>query len=734
MKDKRKIILGSKDVFPFKNNDLFLNVELNRTSNELINEIVDNNFNILEQFETERQNSLKFCFYGTVESPICDTTNLNLEIETNQEDTFYIPRIQINSLNVKKQIIKTTELSKTSTLSKNIFENKKSSYFFICELSPFFNNSGTTKDLVISINDKNKKLFAKINIPFLYFDSYGNRVSFGNDTIDVSLDGTQQIVKNDFPFLYDTHWVRTDLNIAKSSSASFIKSIIDDSNFYSVKENVSKVDFNVKLDHPSVYGIEELEVFVKTDNTVKNPNNDYYFLPQKLKWNIGEQYKSVSVNILNDNYVEKDENLIFGFRDLKSVEEGVNNFFNLSIIDDDKPVLVKFETSFQSITESETTLNIKLILDKLVKVPNQFVEVVIDDILTSAICGVDFENTGLATNPLYKKKVNLPEGIYETNFTIKLYNNNNYDKTKNLVLKLTNPSQNIIIDNSKDTHTIEIKDSMITQYTKYTINSNADKGYSILRMSNPIVSDPNTNLYLLNSPQFPSAFTSEFTYSILIINKGVPIIYNDDKIYSEEIVTTINVNNGFEKLSIYLPSNYELDSQNKVYKKSKYQFIITDIQPINMTSSVFNSLSSNNNNGLNNNPFFSTQGNVSNSTLSAQMKNFSPLLIQIDELESSPIKDEVEYFMVSKIKNIKTRLEYNNQTYTCNNSISNDVVTIEMNGALLLSEFFNQNSSLGGTSIYKTKFSKDLIIYNDCLNSQNNSMLIPIKISNNSNF
>ena len=60
MRDKRKIILGSKDVFPFKNNDLFLNVELSRTSNELINEIVDNNFDILEQFENERQNSLKF--------------------------------------------------------------------------------------------------------------------------------------------------------------------------------------------------------------------------------------------------------------------------------------------------------------------------------------------------------------------------------------------------------------------------------------------------------------------------------------------------------------------------------------------------------------------------------------------------------------------------------------------------------------------------------------------------
>jgi hypothetical protein len=720
MKDKRKIILGSKDVFPFKDNDLFLNVELSRTSNELINEIVDNNFNILEQFENERQNSLKFCFYGIVESPISDTTNLELSIETNQEDIFYIPRNQTNSLNVKKQIIKTQDLSKSSTLSKNIFENKKSSYFFICELSPFFNNSGTTKDLVITINDKNKKLYAKINVPFLYFDSEGNRMPFGNDTIDIDLQGNQQIVKNDFPFLYDTHWVRTDLNIATPSTVSFVKSIIDDSNFYSVKENISKVNFNVKLNRPSVYGIEELEVFIKTDNTIKNPNNDYYFLPKKLKFNIGEQYKSLSVNILNDKFVEKDENLIFGFRDVKSMEEGKNNFFNLNIVDEDKPVLVKFETSFQSVIESETVLNIKLSTDKLLNVPNQYVEVIVDDLLTTAICGVDFENIGIPSNPLYKKKINLPEETYEASFTIKLYDSNNYDKTKNIVLRLSNPSQNILIDNSNSTHTIEIKGSIITQYTKYTIPSDGNKGYGIFRMSNPIVSDTNAKLNFLNSPNFPSSFSTDFTYSIKVINKGVPIVYNNDKIYSEEIVVDIDMNHGFQELSLYLPSNYEFDSQNKVYKKSKYQFIIYNIKPLGITSSIFNSLS---------------LGNSNNSTLSNKMKNFSPVNVQVDELESSLIKDEIEYFMVSKIKNIKTRLDYNGQNYICGNSISNDVVTVEINGSILLSEFFTEHSANdGGTSLYKTKFQKDLIIYNDCLNSQNNSMLIPVKISTSSNF
>jgi hypothetical protein len=168
------------------------------------------------------------------------------------------------------------------------------------------------------------------------------------------------------------------------------------------------------------------------------------------------------------------------------------------------------------------------------------------------------------------------------------------------------------------------------------------------------------------------------------------------------------MDNGFKPLSIYLPSNYELDSSNKIYKKSKYQFLITDIESIPITLSAFN--------------------------LSAKTKRFDNLILQLDELESSQVIDEIEYFMVSKIQNIKTRLNYNGQSYICGNGISNNSVTIEMNGALLLTEYLNGNSNLGGTKIYKTKFSKDLIIYNDCLNSQNNSMLIPIKISTNSNF
>ena len=40
MKEKIKIVLGKKDVFPYENNDTFVNLELSRDSDELVNEII----------------------------------------------------------------------------------------------------------------------------------------------------------------------------------------------------------------------------------------------------------------------------------------------------------------------------------------------------------------------------------------------------------------------------------------------------------------------------------------------------------------------------------------------------------------------------------------------------------------------------------------------------------------------------------------------------------------------
>ena len=67
MKDKRKILLGTKDVVPKENKDLYLNLEIYSSPDELQTEIVNNNFNLRDEFNNERRRSLKFCVYGTLD-------------------------------------------------------------------------------------------------------------------------------------------------------------------------------------------------------------------------------------------------------------------------------------------------------------------------------------------------------------------------------------------------------------------------------------------------------------------------------------------------------------------------------------------------------------------------------------------------------------------------------------------------------------------------------------------
>ena len=160
-KDKRKIVLGTKDVLPKENNDIFLNIELSSHSDELVKEVVDNNFNSRQQFNEERESSLKFCIYGLLSSKFIDTENLTINIKTNHDDTLYSPRIK-GSTNVSESINVTSQnISFQNKLSKNIFIKNKSSFYAMFELSPDYNNFGETKKAIITIEDLSQNIFFK---------------------------------------------------------------------------------------------------------------------------------------------------------------------------------------------------------------------------------------------------------------------------------------------------------------------------------------------------------------------------------------------------------------------------------------------------------------------------------------------------------------------------------------------------------------------------------------------
>lgn len=630
MKDKIKILLGEKDVFPQVNKDVYINLEIYSSPNEIKKELVNNDFNVREQFNKERRESLRFCIYGTLNSIISDTNNLSIEIKTNHEDLLFSPRIEPNAKSSVTHKVLSAPLSKNNNLSKNIFKKNKSFFNFLFEISPDINNYGETKVLEVKIIDEDKNIFANFEIPFLFFDSEGNLIDYGTETVDIDIDGNEQVVENDFPFFYGTHWIKQEFSISKPPKISLVKSEFDNLNNLTVNERTSEVKFYAKLEIPSLYGVEEAEVYIERDETLRDPNEDFIFENQILKWEKGEQFKEVNLEVLDDLFTEEDERIIFGIRNLKYSEKDINSNFELIIKNDDLPSPIGFESKQFEIT-SGNKLNISLEADTPIKGINQAIELVLDDINSTIIIGEDIENTGTIEEPEFRKTILLKEGLDLFEIEIDIKESFNYGLDKKAIFKLENPSQNIKVkDNLKQLNLI-VKDKLVKRYTTYKIDSNPLKGQGIFRLSHPSpksvafpIAFANSNLY----SQFN--VTNNFTYKINIINEGEIISYDNKIINPGEIVTTISSNDGFENFEFILPSNFVFNKQNVFYEKSKYKFVITDIQ----SSSKIQ-------------------------VIKRDYITFADVNINSQVLDSSFEFSGKTYYLTSEISKIKTRLDLN---------------------------------------------------------------------------
>ena len=639
MKDKRKILLGTKDVVPQENKDLYLNLEIYSSPDELQTEIVNNNFNLKDQFNDERRRSLKFCVYGTLDCITADLDDVELEIQTNHEDLLYKPRIEANAKAGIVNIIKTKPLSHNNNLSKNIFKKNKSSFCFIFELAPGIKNYGETKVLKILINDRVKKIYARIDVPFLFFDDDGKLVDFGTDTVDIDLNGEEQIIENDFPFLYGTHWIKQEISLPRPLILSFRRSESSDINNLTVQEKSGTVKFVVSLDAPSIYGIEETEIFIKETSAINNPNKDYNFKNQKLSWAIGEQFKEVTIDIVDDLFTEDDESIVFGFKQPKYVmTQSNNNTFNLTIKNDDVPSVVSFEGGFAKIVSDEMGIKTYLQTDKPVKVPNQSVDIVLDNENSTIVIGEDIKNTGSEDNPEYRQNIPLKQGLDIFEIEIKIKDNLKYDLTKNAIFKLENGTQNIKPEEGSE-FTLEIEDSMTTRYTNYIIDSDPKKGQGIFRLESPVPTNSSEAISFINTKQFTTAETEHtvtnlFSYTLEVINEGEPMIYGNELYNNGETILYVDSDDGYENFSFTLPSNTKLNEQNKYFEKSKYKFKITDIKP-----SLGASLA----------PFDPSA--LTNNT-------FADFEIESRKLNSSLDKSGTTHYLTSEMSGVMTRLKY----------------------------------------------------------------------------
>ena len=292
--EQKKILIKSYDVQPFLNKDEYIDVQLNSSVKEIKQDYLSNDFDLTQQYNSERNASRKFFVYGRLYAKQTDTSDLIITLRTSDNDVLYVPNKKNNILppNTKSVSIVTKSLTKNVSFSRNIFGNIEAPYYFQFEIDGSNSDSGTTKNAILSVSGN--QIDNEISVVLIYYDSDGNFVPYG--TIDTVFDSNFNIIQinNDYPFLYDCHWVKENIDVVTFNNVYFPFKQFQDNLGNTIIDNSTQItdanlnpSFQLLMDYPSFYGLEEATLSVT--KTVK-PRNDYFVPTQFFDATIFEKY------------------------------------------------------------------------------------------------------------------------------------------------------------------------------------------------------------------------------------------------------------------------------------------------------------------------------------------------------------------------------------------------------------------------------------------------------------
>lgn len=347
MDEKKKILLGEKDIMSKDNEDLFINLNLSKTFSEIRNDKYENIFDVEAQFKKERNSSRDFRIYGIIDSTITDCDNLTLRIYKNATSGSGI--VQLSGF------IKNIHSSELAYGGYNPYGKKRGKY--LLELS------GYTNDYVyIKILSNNSTYRDQIYSQQLIFrDADGNFIDYGTQTIDINDNGDAVEINNDFYFLYNKHWIKKDLAIeeekpaAISFSATPISNIVSETSFTSTLNPFSL--FSIVLDKPSPFGLESAKLDLSTYTL--NPSNEIFVadsnfnlqtLPITLNFSPGEQIKNYYFLSPLDNIQEFTENVVFELNNFNYVQTGspLSHTFFVEDLTEKNKVILNFQNIYQN--------------------------------------------------------------------------------------------------------------------------------------------------------------------------------------------------------------------------------------------------------------------------------------------------------------------------------------------------------------------------------------------------
>lgn len=203
----------------------------------------------------------------------------------------------------------------------------------------------------------------------VFYDDDNNLVKYGSDTLEISSDGNIEVVQNDFPFFYNIHWIKSNIEI-KRVVTRFV-TFDPESSFITEGESTN---INISLDKPSALGIEKATILITSDTATEG--EDYEIAPKTLQWNKGETTKIVTltslvkegadpVKVLNltlDNLQKLELNPESSSAEIQIQDSTINRYTKVTI-----PAIF---SNLKSFGKRVTTLNDAQVLDEVARSAN----------------------------------------------------------------------------------------------------------------------------------------------------------------------------------------------------------------------------------------------------------------------------------------------------------------------------------------------------------------------------
>lgn len=297
MDDKKKIVLGSEDILSKGVEDIFLNVSLQRTFNQIKKDKYDNNFDLSEQFRKERNASRDFRIYGIVDSTIIHADNLDIKVYKDSGLTSFIGTVNTSPLAYSQE---------------NVYGKRKGKYLIQI-------NNYDSDVIYFKIEGDNVTYSDQIFEQRLVFYTLdGQFVEYGTETVDIGLNSPGFLnIENNFPFFYNKHWVKKNLDIVEEKPA-----VIGFSTNSSIVFEGQSIFLEISMDKPSPFGSESvtLDAILGTvlpaefDLSISGTAISF---PITLSWAQGEQNKIINFDAIQDNVNEFSESILFNLTDLQ---------------------------------------------------------------------------------------------------------------------------------------------------------------------------------------------------------------------------------------------------------------------------------------------------------------------------------------------------------------------------------------------------------------------------------